>query len=234
VGAPTLHEPDRQQRERENPAGSRPPTVISPDRPLRAGGVYNGAVPIHRLTAVAPALLVFALASACGSSTGDTAGRSTSSGTVPPSAFQPVTARALLSAPVPALRGPAGKLVDGMLAQGGGGVVLERAGAAAPVFGDLTGDGVPDGAAVLTATTGIGGSDQYVELYTDGHRPLGSFNPAAVSAGRHALVRSLGLHGREVDVAWASEGSPADPALSSWTATLTWDGARVVAKANRA
>jgi hypothetical protein len=96
----------------------------------------------------------------------------------------PMTMRKLLSAPVPGLRGnPAGRLRNGVLPDPipGGSVALIRRGRLAPRFGDFTHDGVNDALAVIAATSGAGGGDIYVELYTGNDRRITNFDPAAAT-----------------------------------------------------
>jgi Putative serine esterase (DUF676) len=146
-------------------------------------------------------------------------------------AVTPVTPPELLEAPVPALRGnPAGVLRNGTLPNPapGGTVELVTAGGGAPAHGDLTGDGVDDAAAVITATSGVGGGDQYVAAYTNGAhlQRLGGFDPASTSRSQHAQVLALIIGNGEILIDWEGQG-PA--AITFWSAHLRWDGHNLVA-----
>jgi pimeloyl-ACP methyl ester carboxylesterase len=141
----------------------------------------------------------------------------------------PVTEQELLSAPVPSLRGePAGHLVNGQLPNAGNGAVgLETTGGAAPAFGDMTGDGVGDAAAVLSATSGAGGGDEYVELYTDGAdlTRLAELDPVA-AAGHvdgHAFVLAMVVRGGDVLIDWETEQTGLG-VYRFWSARLHWNG----------
>lgn len=143
---------------------------------------------------------------------------------------RPVTDADLLSAPVPALRGnPAGPLVNGRLNGGGGGsTLLKLTGGAAPAHGDFTGDGVPDAAAVIGSTSGAGGQDQYVELYTDGDHLLGGFDPTSVDPhGVHAYVMAMIVRDKSVLLDWSTDHGAAGR-RAFWSGRLTWDSGKVV------
>jgi hypothetical protein len=141
-----------------------------------------------------------------------------------------VTAADLLSAPVPALRGnPAGRLVNGKLPNPfqGGLVELSQSGGTAPARGDFTGDGVSDAAAVIGATSGAGGWDVVVELYTNRDHLLGGFDPAGASNFEHATIRTMVVRNGEVVLHWDAFNM-SDGRAGSWSAHLRWDGHKVV------
>lgn len=142
----------------------------------------------------------------------------------------PVTLNDLLSVPVPPLRGnPAGRLVNGALpnSPGLGSVMLQTTDRPAPVFGDVTGDGVVDAAAVINATSGAGGNDQYVAVYTDASHLLGGrvFDPTEISHGVHAYVKRLVVTGGLVGVEWEDQ-SP-NFIRSYWSAHLRFSGQKL-------
>ena len=142
----------------------------------------------------------------------------------PPAA--PATLAVLLSAPVPALRGnKAGRMVNGELPGIPGSVSLGRTDPA-PVFGDLTGDGVPDAVAVINATSGAGGNDQYVMVYSNG-KLLGTVDPAGLSHGVHAYVGALTVTSGQVQVDWGSDpGDGSDKIF--YRVVLRWNGRSLV------
>lgn len=135
-----------------------------------------------------------------------------------------------MSAPVPALRGnPAGNLVDGRLPNpmGGGETYLMTTGGEAPTHGDITGDGVPDSAAVIGASSGQGGLDEVVELYTNRNQRLGQFDPAAATRNEHATVMAMVIRSGEVLLDWSGSNFTT-AATTYWSAHLRWDGHHVV------
>lgn len=144
---------------------------------------------------------------------------------------KPVTLADLLSAPVPALRGnPAQNMVNGKIPRPylGGGVELVTTGGGAPAYGDLNGDGVPDAAAAVSATSGAGGDEDYVQLYTDGHHRLGQFDPGGASQRQHGIILAMIIRNGEVLIDWiAFDG--AGYRITFGSAHLRWDGSRVVA-----
>ena len=136
----------------------------------------------------------------------------------------PVTFEDLLSAPVPSLRGnPAGRLVNGKLPVPVPGSVelMTGDGGAPPVYGDLNGDHVADAAAVVGATSGAGGLDESVELYTDGShlRRLGGFGPADLSRTYHAWVLAMAIRHEQLLIDWAGENPGS---ISYWSAHVSW------------
>jgi hypothetical protein len=134
----------------------------------------------------------------------------------------------LLSAPVPALRGnPAGNLVDGVLPDTGNGTVnLVQSGGGAPAHGDLTGDGVKDAAAVIGATSGSGGEDEYVELYTNGNQRFAEWDPAAATNAQHAFVSAMVIQNGDLLIDGSSQVAIDQP-LVYWSARLHWDGQKL-------
>jgi pimeloyl-ACP methyl ester carboxylesterase len=144
---------------------------------------------------------------------------------------QPVTLTTLKNAPVPALRGnPAGTLRNGELPNAipGGSVSLYSAGGGEdPTYGDVTGDGVADGAAVIEATSGAGGGDEYVELYTNGAHPrrLGGYDPVTADPRSiHARILAMTIGGGDVLLDWQDYGMDSSRHMSYWSAHLHWDG----------
>jgi pimeloyl-ACP methyl ester carboxylesterase len=143
--------------------------------------------------------------------------------------LDPVTEPELRSAPVPSLRGePAGHLVNGQLTNAGNGTVaLKITGGSAPAFGDITGDGVGDAAAVIGATSGAGGEDEYVELYTNSGNltRLAEFDPVAAAGGLdgHAFVLAMVIRGGDVLIDWETEQT--GPGIFRfWSARVHWNG----------
>lgn len=145
--------------------------------------------------------------------------------------LKPVTDKLLLSAPVPALRGnPAGNMVNGVLPNTGNGTVsLVLTGGGSPAHGDLNGDGIQDAAAVIGATSGAGGEDEYVELYTNGNRRLAEWDPATATQADHAHVAATLIRNGDVLVDGSSEHLPNGPE-TYWSARLHWDGQQLNAQ----
>ncbi len=139
----------------------------------------------------------------------------------------------LLSAPVPSLRGNrAGTLVNGVLPGTGNGYVgLERSGGAAPALGDLNGDGRGDGVAVITASSGAGGTDATVIAYAKRNRQLvqlATFDPArARDDTYHAYVTGMIITDGAVQLRWDTDlyGTVPGPSMA---ATLRLRGNRFV------
>jgi hypothetical protein len=122
-----------------------------------------------------------------------------------------------------------GRLVNGALPRSDGGETqLVTSGGGAPALGDFTGDGVPDAAAVINASGGAGGADEYVELYTNKDHLLRGFDPVtAVPQAIHAHVMAMVVRGGDVLLDWqAYTMTP----FQSWflSAHLHWDGQHVV------
>lgn len=137
----------------------------------------------------------------------------------------------LLTAPVPALRGnPEGRLRAGKLPNptGGGSVYLETRRGAAAALGDLTADGNGDAAAVINATSGAGGLDQFVELYTKEAGELvrlAEFDPAsAVPEARSADIQEISISQGAIRLKW---GTFANDEMTYWSASLTLHGGEV-------
>lgn len=142
-----------------------------------------------------------------------------------------VTRPDLRAAPVPALRGnPAGNLRDGVLPNpsGNGLVQLEIAGGAAPALGDLTGDGFRDAAAVIAATSGAGGMDYVMTVYTKvGGKVVlrAMFDPArAVEDAQHAEVTGMTISDRMIHLTWSTWGFGPDFLERRWSADLRLEG----------
>ena len=139
-----------------------------------------------------------------------------------------ITKRDLLSAPVPSLRGnPAGHLKNGVLPHpsGGGSVGLVQSGPGAPAYGDVTGDKVRDAAAVIVATSGAGGGDEYVEVYTGFAHRLGQFNPAGAVTGLHAFVMAMTIRSKRVLIDFGVQMFSGT--ITYWSASLTWQNGRL-------
>jgi hypothetical protein len=99
----------------------------------------------------------------------------------------------------------------------------------APAYGDLNHDGVNDAATVIDATSGAGGMDQTVELYTDGDQRFAQFDPAAVSGSYHADVMALTVRHEEVLIDWEGVADGNGP-LTFWSAHLSWDGSSLIVR----
>lgn len=130
-----------------------------------------------------------------------------------------LTERDLLNAPVPSLcEHDPGTLVDGTLPDDGhpGEVHIatymkgDEAGKSMMAFGDLTGDGVDDGAFVTNCGAGGVGWPATVQAYTAGPTHLGGIDLGSVTQGRE-LVESVGITEGTVRIIWLTNG-PDDPA----------------------
>lgn len=129
---------------------------------------------------------------------------------------QPVTAAALLNAPVPSLcEHPAGTLVDGVLPgiperDGGVFLVLEEDGSFYPGqvdFGDLRGQGELDAAVAVFCYQGGVGWPEAVVLYGPGPTYLGHVWLADITAGRQT-VESLSISDGVVHVRFVNSYAP--------------------------
>ncbi|MFC9872674.1 hypothetical protein [Nocardia salmonicida] len=125
---------------------------------------------------------------------------------------------------VPALRGnPAGRLRAGVFTNPNGNGITQLAPAAPPpAFGDLTVDHIDDAAVTISSTSGAGGSDDYVEIYSD-HRRIGEFVPVAPA---HAEVTRLLITDGVLSVEWTAFDYSGQRAKH--TARLRIEGDRVV------
>jgi pimeloyl-ACP methyl ester carboxylesterase len=162
------------------------------------------------------------------------------------SSRQPVTAADLLSAPVPAYcRHKAGVLRNGKLPgipPGRGEMGLPWKLWSAPamqddlmVLGDLTGDGFGDAATVLYCTAGGVSWPEMVSFYTHGPALLGTVflsdvNLPGHEPGQNDLVQRLRYHDGAVTVEWTTQqkGDAAASGTLDYSATLRWDGRRIV------
>lgn len=161
-----------------------------------------------KLTAVA--VLMCALASTgCG-------GHSSSEGasSASPSSTPAVTLNDLLSAPVPELcKHDAGNLVNGKLPvqdlrQGFVVIAHKSATDDSPMvaFGDLTGDGVDDGALVTSCNAGGVGWPATVQLYTAGKTRVGGVDLGDITHGGRESVTDITISDGVAHVSWITTG----------------------------
>jgi hypothetical protein len=135
------------------------------------------------------------------------------------SSTKPVTLEDLMSAPVPGLcRHDAGDLVGGQLPlqdphYGFVAVAHKSATDDRPqvAFGDLTGDGVDDGAMVTACTAGGVGWPATVQLYSAGPTRLGGIDLGDVTHGGRESVTDLSISNGVLHVSWITQG-PGEPA----------------------
>jgi len=135
------------------------------------------------------------------------------------SSAKPVTLEDLMSAPVPGLcRHNAGDLVNGQLPlqdphNGYVAIAHKSATDDSPrvAFGDLTGDGVDDGAMVTACTAGGVGWPATVQLYSEGPTRLGGIDLGDVTHGGRETVTDLSISNGVVHVSWITQG-PGEPA----------------------
>lgn len=149
-----------------------------------------------------------------------------------------VTLDSLLSAPVPELcRHDPGFLANGRLPlqdPSTGAVMISPASIEEPssykvAFGDLTGDGVDDGALVTICSAGGVAWPQTVQLYTAGPTRLGGVDLGDLTHGRE-IVTAISIADGRLHVTWMTNG-PDDGACCptvAMAADLRWDGQRVV------
>ncbi|MEU9779627.1 hypothetical protein AB0H92_01305 [Streptomyces phaeochromogenes] len=158
---------------------------------------------------------------------------------------QPVTARSLLSAPVPAdCHHRAGKLVDGKLpgipeiqgVMGLSWVETDRPRSDLLAFGDLNRDGAGDAAATLFCNAGGVSWPEIIAFYEHGPTLIGSVSLSTINLpghdpGENALVHRLRYADGGVVTQWSTQqdGDPGASATLDYTATLRWDGHAVVA-----
>jgi hypothetical protein len=165
------------------------------------------------LTAVA----AIALAAGCASSTHSAAERHSSTPTAAPAttpAAMPAAAVKLddlLSAPVPELcKHEPGNLVNG----------------------ELTGDGVVDGALVTACSAGGVPWPATVQLYSSGPTRLGGVDLSDLTHGGRETVTGLSIADGVVHVSWRTQG-PNDAECCGtvlMAGDLRWDGSKVVAE----
>ena len=135
------------------------------------------------------------------------------------SSTKPVTLEDLMSAPVPGLcKHDAGDLVSGQLPlqdphYGFVAIAHKSATDDRPqvAFGDLTGDGVDDGAMVTACTAGGVGWPATVQLYSAGPTRLGGIDLGDVTHGGRESVTDLSISNGVVHVSWITQG-PGEPA----------------------
>jgi hypothetical protein len=194
------------------------------------------------LTAVA----AITLTAGCTSPTGSTAEQHSSAPAAAPatkSAATPAAAAVklddLLSAPVPKLcQHEPGNLVNGHLPmpdQFHGHVDVAKRQAPSDnywvAFGDLTGDGVDDGALVTACSAGGVPWPATVQLYSAGPRRLGGVDLSDLTHGRE-VVTGLSIADGVVHVSWTTQG-PHEPECCGtvhMTGDLRWDGSKVLAE----
>jgi len=145
----------------------------------------------------------------------------------------------LLSAPVPELcKHQPGNLVNGQLPDQDpryGHVGLAKRPDPSKeywvAFGDLTGDGVDDGALVTACSAGGVPWPATVQLYTAGPTRLGGVDLSDLTHGRE-VVTGLSIADGVVHMSWLTQG-PNDAACCGtvhMAGDLRWDGSKVVAE----
>ena len=130
------------------------------------------------------------------------------------SATKPVTLEDLMSAPVPGLcKHDAGDLVNGQLPRQdphyGYVAIAHKPATDGPpqvAFGDLTGDGVDDGAMVTACNAGGVGWPATVQLYSAGPTRLGGIDLGDVTHGGRETVTDLSISDGVVHVSWITQG----------------------------
>lgn len=190
------------------------------------------------------ALAAITLTAGCGSPTGSTAAQHNSASAAPTttSAAPGVAAvklNDLLSAPVPKLcEHEPGSLVNGHLPTPDpyrGHVDVAKNQSASDgywvAFGDLTGDGVDDGALVTACSAGGVPWPATVQLYSAGPTRLGGVDLSDLTHGRE-VVTGLSIADGVVHVSWTTQGlgEPECCGTVHMTGDLRWDGAKVVAE----
>jgi hypothetical protein len=145
-----------------------------------------------------------------------------------------VTLSDLLSAPVPSLcKHEPGNLVNGQLPNqdprfGLVGVAKKQQADYWVTFGDLTGDGVDDGALVTACSAGGVPWPATVQLYSAGPTRLGGVDLSDVTHGRE-VVTGLSIADGVVHVSWITQG-PHDAECCGtvhMAGDLRWDGSKV-------
>jgi hypothetical protein len=146
----------------------------------------------------------------------------------------------LLSAPVPSLcQHEPGNLVNGGLpGQDPRSGLVRIARSSYPsgdyrvAFGDLTGDGVDDGALVTDCNAGGVPWPATVQLYSAGPTLLGGVDLSDLTKGGRETVTGLSIADGVVHVSWLTQG-PNDGACCGtvlMAGDLRWDGSKVVAE----
>ena len=192
------------------------------------------------------AAVAIALTAGCTSSPGSTAEQhsSTSAATPATTSAPPAVAALklddLLSAPVPALcKHEPGNLLNGQLPNqdprfGHVGVFKKQPAAGGDywvAFGDLTGDGVDDGALVTACSAGGVPWPATVQLYSAGPTRLGGVDLSDLTHGREVVI-GLSIADGVVHVSWITQG-PNDAECCGtvqMAGDLRWDGSKVVAE----
>jgi hypothetical protein len=137
---------------------------------------------------------------------------SSSAGTQSSAAAKAVTLDDLMSAPVPSLcKHDSGNLVNGTLPEqqsSPGSVSIATKESKEPwvAFGDLTGDGVDDGALVTACNAGGVGWPATVQLYTAGPTRLGGVDLGDVTKGGRETVTGISIANGVVHVEWITQG----------------------------
>ncbi len=187
------------------------------------------------LTAVAAVTLT----AGCASTPHPIAAQHSSTPTAAPETVAAVRLDDLLSAPVPQLcKHEPGNLVNGHLPQqdsARGHVDIakqpEHSDDYWVAFGDLTGDGIDDGALVTACSAGGVPWPATVQLYSAGPTRLGGVDLSDLTHGRE-VVTGLSITNGVVHVSWVTQG-PNDAECCGtvhMTGDLRWDGSKVVAQ----
>ncbi|WP_280332933.1 hypothetical protein [Nocardia wallacei] len=144
----------------------------------------------------------------------------------------------LLTAPVPELcRHDAGRLVNGVLPLqnpqlgfvGIAQVSEQDGGGYRTAIGDVTGDGVDDGALATSCSAGGVAWPATVQVYTKGARYLGGVDLGDLTHGRE-YVTQLAITGGRVEIRWLTNG-PDDGACCPtvpMAGRLRWNGDTMV------
>ena len=171
------------------------------------------------------------LTAGCASPTGSTVEQDSSA---PVAA---VTLDDLLSAPVPSLcKHEPGSLVNGQLPNqdpryGHVGIAKTQQADYWVAFGDLTGDGVDDGALVTACSAGGVPWPATVQLYSAGPKRLGGVDLSDLTHGRE-VVTDMSITDGVLHVSWVTQG-PHDAECCGtvhMAADLRWDGSKVIAE----
>jgi hypothetical protein len=192
------------------------------------------------------AVVAITLTAGCASPPGSTAVQHSSTPAATPATTSAAPAAAavklddLLSAPVPTLcKHEPGNLVNGQLPNqdprfGHVGVARKQQTPGADywvAFGDLTGDGVDDGALVTACSAGGVPWPATVQLYSAGPTRLGGVDLSDLTHGRE-VVTGLSIADGVAHVSWVTQG-PHDAECCGtvhMAGDLRWDGSKVVAE----
>lgn len=148
-----------------------------------------------------------------------------------------VTFEDLLAAPVPGLcRHEPGRLANGILPlqnpRDGFVAIAQKSQndrSHQMTFGDVTGDGIDDGAFATSCSAGGVAWPATVQVYTRGANHLGGVDLGDLTHGRE-FVTGLSITGGRVEVRWLANG-PEDAACCPtvpMAARLRWDGSAMV------